>query len=272
MWLAGAAVAVLVVAGVWLASRGGEQATPGIGHVHGLGVNPADGLLYVAAHNGVFRVRGDGQVRRVGEGAQDTMGFTILGPDHFLASGHPAPLQGGPDHLGLIESTNGGVRWQTLSLAGEADFHALAHRHDTIYGYDALSSRFIASHDGTEWDHRSQVELFDFAVNPTDPATVLATTSNGLVRSTDGGRTWAPAAGAPPVVLLAWESTDRLWGLAADGELLRSANGGRWSTAGTTPSPPSAFAAHNGDLYLAAPEQGIFHSGDGGATWNQLHP
>lgn len=152
MWLLGAVVAVVAVAGVLLANRGNSDGPPQIGHVHGLAVNPADGQLYVAAHNGVFQLPAGDEAVRVGDGAQDTMGFTVVGPDHFMASGHPAPLQGGPDHLGLIESTDAGVSWSTLSLAGEADFHALSHVHDTTYGYNSLTGQFMGSYSAcTPW-------------------------------------------------------------------------------------------------------------------------
>lgn len=274
MWLIGAVVAVAAVGGVLLANRGGDGVGGGveIGHVHGLGINPADQQLYAAAHNGVFRLPAGGEAVRVGDGAQDTMGFTIVGPDRFLASGHPAPFENGPDHLGLIESTDAGVSWQTRSLAGEADFHALRHRHDTVYGYNSVTGRFMASPDGAEWDDRSGIELADFAISPTDPDLVLATTRDGLVRSTDGGRGWTPA-GGPPVLLLAWDTDERLWGVTGTGELLRSADGGgQWSTGATAPGVPSAFAAHGDDLYLAIPDEGIFHSGDGGTTWEQRYP
>ena len=77
----------------------GDQATespdpatsdPGPIHVHGLGVNPADGSLFVATHTGLFRAAPDEQrARRVADRYQDTMGFTFVAPDHFLGSGHP---------------------------------------------------------------------------------------------------------------------------------------------------------------------------------------
>ena len=45
----------------------------------------------------VFRSEDETEsAERVGEGLQDTMGFSVVGPDHFLASGHPAPGEGGP--------------------------------------------------------------------------------------------------------------------------------------------------------------------------------
>ncbi|MDQ3275042.1 MAG: exo-alpha-sialidase, partial [Actinomycetota bacterium] len=64
-------------------------ADPGVVHVHGLGINPKDGALFVATHTGVFRIPESGQAVRIADRWQDTMGFTVVGPDHFLASGHP---------------------------------------------------------------------------------------------------------------------------------------------------------------------------------------
>ncbi|MGH2838494.1 MAG: F510_1955 family glycosylhydrolase, partial [Thermoleophilaceae bacterium] len=63
---------------------------PGPIHVHGLGVNPADGALFIATHTGLYRAP-DGELaaERVGDRYQDTMGFTVTGPDSFLGSGHP---------------------------------------------------------------------------------------------------------------------------------------------------------------------------------------
>src|SRR5690606_34808611 len=57
-----------------------------LGHVHGLGVDPGDGTLYVASHFGGFRVGEDGTPERVADRWQDTMGFAVVGPGHFLGS------------------------------------------------------------------------------------------------------------------------------------------------------------------------------------------
>ena len=90
---------------------------PGMVHIHGLGINPADKRLYVATHYGLFRA-GEGQAsQRVGDLAQDFMGFTVAGPDEFLASGHPDPAdRQQPPHLGLIKSSDAGQSWEPLSL------------------------------------------------------------------------------------------------------------------------------------------------------------
>jgi len=61
----------------------------GLMHVHGLGVDPADGMLYAATHSGLFRVPEQGRAERVANRAQDTMGFAVAGPGRFIGSGHP---------------------------------------------------------------------------------------------------------------------------------------------------------------------------------------
>src|SRR5688500_4724072 len=110
---------VALLAGAFLSRSGGDDgapdrssaglaADPGPVHVHGLGINPADEALFIATHTGLYRAgKGERKARRVGDGLQDTMGFTIAGPNRFLGSGHPDArgiAQGLPPHLGLIES------------------------------------------------------------------------------------------------------------------------------------------------------------------------
>jgi len=272
-WIAALAVVLVAVVSVvvWQTSRGGESSTVALTHVHGLGVNPADGTLYVATHDGLYQLSADGQARLVGDGRQDTMGFTIAGPNQFLASGHPAPGQAGPPHLGLIESGDGGLTWTTRSLAGQADFHALRFRHNTVYGYISTTGQLITSTDKVTWQTRANVSLRDFDVSPAAPNTLLATTETGLQRSTDGGSTWVPA-GGPPLLLLAWQTPDRLWGLSTTGDILRSADGGSsWNATGKLAGQATAFAAHEGNLYAAVHEQGILQSTDNGTTWTKLY-
>lgn len=278
VWLSVAAVAIVVVVvgvAVW-ASRNpsdtaGASGGADMAHVHGLGVNPADGTLHVATHHGVFRVTDSGATR-VGQGKQDTMGFTVVGDNHFLGSGHPAQGFGGPAHLGLIESTDGGVTWQTLSLEGEADFHALRYRHDTVYGYNSTSGTLLVSADKKTWQDRGQVTLRDFAVSPTDPDALLASGERGVMRSTDGGRTWKDATDKP-LLLLDWPTADRLWGLGLNGEVMRSADGGdTWSDLGAVNGVATAFAVHDTTLYVATQDGRIQRGTDDGKTWHTLYP
>lgn len=246
----------------------------GMEHVHGLGTNPADGLLYAATHFGVFAVAGDGTATRVGS-AQDTMGFTVTGPDTFLGSGHPDFTEDDEPLLGLIESTDAGRTWEPLSLRGEADFHSLRAAHGLVYGHDSTSRTLMVTADRKTWDTRSRLPLRDFAVNPDDPDTLLATTEQGPVRSADGGRTWQTLAGGPPLVVLTWPRVDGLYGADTDGGLHVSADGGAtWAQRGQAGGPPEALAATGAqplNVHVAVADRGIVTSGDGGRSFTDLY-
>jgi hypothetical protein len=249
---------------------------PGLIHVHGLGINPADGTLYAATHTGLFTVR-DGTGRRVADRLQDTMGFTVVGPNHFLGSGHPdfrdqqLTLPNRRPLLGLVESRDAGRSWQPLSLLGEANFHALQTAHGHVYGYDATGGRFMVTSDRRHWQVRSKLELTSFAVSPSDPELVLAATERGLARSRDGGRRWQPIRG-PAGVLLDWERPDALWTITHQGQLWHSTDAGTsWKQSGRINGQPEAFLAGKTKLYVAVAQLGIVTSTDQGRSWQVLY-
>lgn len=144
--LLGVAALGAVVTVLLAGCSAGTAATPGeqpgassalsYGHVHGLGVDPADGAVYVATHDGLFRAS-DGGLKRADSTGRDLMGFTITGPRTFLSSGHPGPGEQVANPLGVVASTDAGGTWTPLGLAGEVDFHALKVSSGNVYGYDA---------------------------------------------------------------------------------------------------------------------------------------
>jgi hypothetical protein len=279
-WAATALLAVLILAGCNRDQPAAPAASasddPGLIHVHGLGINPADGTLYAATHTGLFTVR-DGTGQRVANRLQDTMGFTVVGPDHFLGSGHPdfrdtqlydpnrRPL------LGLIESRDAGRSWRPLSMLGEADFHALQVTHGRVFGYDATGGRLMVSSDRRHWQLRSKLELTSFAVSPSDPELVVAATERGLARSHDGGRRWQPVDG-PTGLLLDWEQPNTLWAIANQGQLWHSTDAGAtWRQRGKINGQPEAFLAQEAKLYVAVAQLGIVTSTDEGRSWQVLY-
>ncbi len=272
LWVSGAVVAVAVVALVY-ATRSRDTALgpvvddPGVSHIHGLGINPANGDLYAATHLGVFRITEHGDATRIADRYQDTMGFTVAGPNHFIASGHPDLREDLPPLLGLLESKDGAESWDKKSLLGEADFHALRYSHRRIYGYDSTSAAFMVSLDGRRWEERSSTTLGDFVVSPEDPDLVVATTPEGLEQSTDGGRTWKETDGPQQPVLLAWERLDEMWIVDFAGRVHASDDGGKsWESRGRLLQRPEAFLAAEDRLYLAV-DGGIYESTDGGREW-----
>ena len=272
------AVPALIWAGIRLTGRDREPSftvgDPGVSHVHGLGVNPADEALYIATHHGTFRLGSDRKVERVGESYQDTMGFTVAGADRFLGSGHPDSegfRRGQPPRLGLIESTDAGKTWRSVSLSGEVDFHGLAFAHGRVYGWDSGSGRFMVSSDTKSWDTRSALPLTNFAVDPADEAHLLGSGPGGLLRSGDGGRTWATMPG-PLLVVFSWTAAAGLVGVTEDGAVHHSSDAGAsWVAAGQLPGSPQAVQAAAEAWYAAAADEGgttgIYRSSDAGRNW-----
>lgn len=241
----------------------------GLAHIHGLGINPADGRLYAASHHGVFVVTGDAAPQQVAGRSQDFMGFTVVGPDHFLGSGHPAlDDKEQPPHLGLIESTDAAQSWTTLSMSGEADFHALEAKHGRVYGYDSQSSQLMISEDMRTWDRRGRIAVEDIAVSPDDPQTILATGLPGLTESSDGGRTFTALRTAPELALIDWPSPDLLTGVDANGLVHISHDGGRtWLQRGAVPGAPQAVVVHSESEMYVATGDAIYRSTDQAQTF-----
>ena len=266
---AGAVAFALVGGGDEGAAGGGGGGGPDLTHVHGLGVNPKDGALYIATHSGLFRAAGGrGELRRVGESEQDVMGFSVVGPDRFLGSGHPGPLQSGPGNLGLIRSDDGGRSWDSVSLLGESDFHVLRSREAMVYGFDASNSRFLVSADGgRSWDERDSPAMLDLAVDPSNALRVVASTEDGLVASDDRGRSWRRVQEGP-LALLTWPEADALFRVDGAGRVARSTDAGEsWEPAGSLDAQPAAFASSGRELFVALPDGTVRASSDAGKTW-----
>lgn len=275
-----AAIVAAAILGLVLVARAGGgdgPAASGAGagqgpvHIHGLGVNPRDGSLFIATHTGLFRLAKDqARAQRVGQSSQDTMGFTVVGPDRFLGSGHPGDLEGGPSLLGLIDSRDGGRSWRPVSLSGEADFHLLRAAGPRVYGADSSSGRLLVSADeGRTWsERRPPGDLVDLAVDPREGRRLVASNASGLLASMDEGRSWKPL-GRAPVGLLSWVAGGSLFHVDAEGRVQASSDGGRsWRPRGAIGAQPAVFvAADERSLYAALPDGTIMASADGAETW-----
>jgi hypothetical protein len=245
---------------------------PGPVHVHGLGVNPSDGALFVATHTGLFRAAsGERRAERVADRYQDTMGFTVTGPNRFLGSGHPDGREDLPPFLGLIHSTDAGRTWQPVSLLGKRDFHVLEAAGERIYGYgsdfDSGQASLLVSDDGgRSWEERTPPEpLISLAIDPKDPDHVVASGEQATYSSDDAGGGWRPL-GADPG-LLAW-TRQALCGVGSGGDVSCSRDGGgSWETVGAIGGQPAAFDSAGDDLYVALHDGTIKRSADGGETW-----
>ena len=249
---------------------------PGPIHVHGLGVNPRDRALFVATHTGLFRLAAnERKAKRVAGRYQDTMAFTIVGPDRFLGSGHPDAREGLPPFLGLIESRDAGQSWKPISLLGKADFHLLERAGgEALYGFGSdwktREERLVASRDGgRKWDRLKAPEsLVGLAAAPDEPRRILAAGRSALWRSNDGGGRWTRL--GAQTGLLDWPRPNVLFRVDSAGRVHRSGDQGRrWQMVGETGGEPGAFLAQTADeLFVALHDGTIKRSTDGGASWS----
>lgn len=279
---------LVALAAVALATGCGEEeraevpasSDPGPVHVHGLGVNPQDGALFIATHTGLFRsARDERTSERVGGRFQDTMGFTVVGPDRFLGSGHPDGREGLPPFLGLIESGDAGETWKPVSLLGEQDFHVLEASGGRIYGFgsdfNTRETALLVSRDaGKSWQERTPPEpLLSLAIDPGNPDHIVASGEKALHISSDGGRRWRSVEGDSR--LLTWPAsgrlltTGRVYAVDFAGRVLRSDDAARtWRRVGGIGGEPAAFeAAGPTEFYVALHDGTIKRSADGGVTW-----
>jgi photosystem II stability/assembly factor-like uncharacterized protein len=225
----------------------------------------------VATHGGLFEApEGEQRLRRIGDSEQDVMGFSVVGPDRFIGSGHPAPDETNlPPNLGLIESRDAGRTWESVSLLGEADFHVLRSDGDRIYGFDGTQGRLMVSSDGgRHWtEQRPPAAMFDLAIDPRDPDHIVASTERGVLASADAGKSWRPLR-QDTAGLLAWPAADRLYLVDGQGQVAHSADGGRrWRPDGDIGGQPVAFIADDTALYVALADTTVKRSADGGAHW-----
>ena len=198
------------------------------------------------------------------------MGFTVVGPDTFLGSGHPDARPESPP-LGLIESEDAGRAWRTVSLAGEADFHVLRSDGTRVYGFDAAGGRLLVSPDrGRTWVEREAPgAVLDLAVDPAAPTHLLTTGERGLLESLDEGRTWRTL--GVDIGLLAWPEPVHVYRVGQTGEVAVTMDAGRtWSTVGSVGGFPASFTATVDELYVALLDGTIKYSADRGRSWQTL--
>ncbi|WP_372487740.1 MULTISPECIES: WD40/YVTN/BNR-like repeat-containing protein [Clavibacter] len=270
--------------------------------MHGLDYDPATGRTYAAAHSGLWLIPTDTLAEYgtttpatdttedgpLGGVAQDTMGFTVSAAAEgtLFASGHPDPAASETleqPNLGLIRSIDYGATWERVSLRGDTDFHDLATAslpggQTRIYGYDSGRGVIRISDDtGATWADGASIALRDLTVDASDPDRVFATTAEGLLVSTDAGRTFTTVPEAPALYLLDAVPNDAgggLVGVATDGRIWTSTAELEWSEHGSTAGAAEAFSYVEGQTpwVLAFDDRGVVASSDLGQTWTVLRP
>jgi photosystem II stability/assembly factor-like uncharacterized protein len=129
--------------------------------------------------------------------------------------------------------------------------------------------------DGKSWTQGGLTAEPRALASAPDGSQVLATTNQGVLRSTDAGKTWAPLASAPPLFLTAWADAKTVVGVTTKGSLAISADAGQtWRTDLATVASGQALSASRDKAgvleILVVTDTGVLQSRDGGATLTEL--
>jgi len=197
-------------------------------HFHGISVDRADpNRLYLATHHGLYVVTHDGRADRISSDRSDYMGFTPhpTNPAMLFASGHPV----GGGNLGVISSVDGGKNWKKLSngVNGPVDFHQMdASKADPNVIFGISGGVQVSRDGGRSWTIAGPTPegVIDLSASANSADTVYAATRRGIVRSVDGGRSWAPAHAIQRTATMIQVASDgMLYAYLVDTGLIRTA-------------------------------------------------
>jgi hypothetical protein len=176
---------------------------------------------------------------------------------------------------GLFRSENGGQSFEQVA-SGTAQIWSVGAADDgqTVYYADALGRFFRSTDRGQNWTERTSVGMTAtrIQIEPAQPDVIIAIRGLDLMRSNNGGSTWAQSTiDSESINSIVRLSPTVLVAATADG-LHRSTNdGGSWteifdgrytSIAADPVDPATVYAASSGV------DQALLRSTDSGATWN----
>lgn len=187
---------------------------------------------------------------------------------------------------GLLRSTDAGVSWTNVNSQISSHYGLATGPSSTLYAIDYLRKRVVHSEDEGLTFQPFPLNLaadngpISLAVGPTGSSLYVGT-HTGVIRSADGGRTWAETSGIPSmyVVALAIDPSNPSTVYAAadagsHGSVFKSMDSGRtWAAAGAA-ALSFEFLAIDGSeppAIYGCGASGVMRSVDGGATWTLLY-
>ena len=207
-------------------------------------------VIYAGTYNGVFQSKDSGlSWNRIGLDKKGIVSIAIDNKKHDI-------LYAGTDSDGIFKSNDRGETW-----------------HD-VTPWEIISMR--------DWGYRKTLSVYSFAINPTDTNKIFAGTSEGVLRSIDGGISWQLL--GPSVV-----SVNRLQALTVKLDPINSNKiyvgtnffgifksedeGNNWTHLNVNASFVRAIAIspqNSNEIFAETFVGGLRKSEDGGDTWSQV--
>lgn len=291
IWLV-AVAAILPI--IYVVSRSGEKAsstdqylTPvsSLADAHGLATDVTDpSKLYIASHHGLFLLKDEKELYRVGPAEDDYMGFSPhpSSPNTFFTSGHPAA--GG--NIGFQKTEDGARSWKQVGAGADgqmADFHAMAvDQVDPSIDYGYFRKSLQKSIDGGQsWQvlPASPEQIISLTADPKTKGTIYAATTQGIKMSRDAGLSWSDLSssltGAVTVLALSPSNPQEMLAYSESQNLVRSTDSGlSWSKISAFNGGVMLYISYSkitpGLIYGITQDASIYKSLDSGLTWNKL--
>lgn len=268
--LGAAAVGVVVIGAAFLLRPAGGQvpwARLQTQDVHSLAFVGGDPQHVLFGHHGGIRESRDGgrswsalPVR------DDAMSMAPAGDGSIVIAGHEV----------FTASRDGGATWAPIAAdLPSLDIHGFTRDPADparMWAFLATGGLWESTDSGAHWTEvRSDNVLYPLAVLDGSETTLLGVDASGLIRSSDGGRSWSALAmpGTFPMTGLAATTDGRTIYAGSPDGLFRSDDGGRsWSATGYR---GSAFAiattADGATVAVVSQQTEFFRSADRGSTW-----
>lgn len=235
-----------------------------LSHIHHL--ESYGSRILLGTHEGLFEYLGKGRVRGIGSSGDDFMGLTS-DEKNIYRSGHPGVKSNLPNPIGLMQSTDDGKTWKSVSLKGQVDFHFLETANGELYGVDSGSGNLFHSQDsGENWKVIGENKFSDIAISPSQKNSAFAIAGGVLIRTSNSfkGTTLVKKVSEPRFV----EWSSRSLFLASKNTVSRSENSGKtWKRLNSFPGEISAFSASN-KVIVAVVDNQIFISRNEGKSFS----
>jgi photosystem II stability/assembly factor-like uncharacterized protein len=283
------------------ASRGYSGA-----QVRAVAVDPSQpGRVLAAARSGIF-TSSDGGSNWVGISNPpvvsmewNAVAIDPMDPTHIVAGTNwnnilVVSYDGGASWTAAYDLMGQRVGWGALAFAS-SDSNIVYAGSTGYYSAGSFSSTqagsgvYVSYDGGKSWsganDRISQdASVFGLTVNPKDPQQVYAASTNqGLIKTTDGGKVWTALQGGLPQsgavsVAIHPRDPDVVFAGFERASVFMSADGGKtWKNSGAGMNPEAHIASILFDpadpqiMYAAGLSGGVYRSSNGGQSWTEIN-
>lgn len=222
--------------------------------------------LLFGHHGGIAETRDGGRTWAPLPVRDDAMGMAAAGDGSIIIAGHEV----------FTASRDGGKTWAPIEAnLPSLDIHGFARDPADparMWAYVAAGGLWESTDFGARWTQvRADNVLFPVALRDGAATRLIALDANGLITSTDGGRTWSPLGPPPgtPLTSLVATPDGRTVYLGSGDGLFRSDDGGRgWTATGYVDTAFALATTPDGrTVGVVNRETDFFRSIDAGATW-----